>query len=96
MSAAAKLDDRLEIDLGIFNPMAPEFIRDPGETWRRLVLEYPVAFHRDMGMWVVSSHELCLKMMMDLRFSPNFRHWEYAPPEKTEAEKDDYDITMDH
>jgi cytochrome P450 len=87
---------RAEIDLGIFNPMAPEFIRDPDETWRRLVLEYPVAFHRDMGMWVVSSHDLCLKMMMDLRFSPNYRHWEYAPPEKPEAEKDDFDITMDH
>jgi cytochrome P450 len=90
------LDDRCEIDLSVFNPTAPEFIRDPGETWRRLVLDYPVAFHRDMGLWVVSSHELCLEMMKDLRFSPNYRHWEYAPPPKAEADKDDFDITMDH
>ncbi len=60
------------------------------------MLEYPVAFHRELGMWVVSSHELCLETMKDLRFSPNFRHWEYAPPPKPEAEKDDFDIVTDH
>src|ERR1700733_14478080 len=70
---------RVEIGLEVFNPMDAGFIREPGAVWRRLAVDYPMAFHRDMGMWVVSSHALCRDVLRDARFSPNFRHWEFAP-----------------
>lgn len=83
------------IGLETFNPMDHSFIRNPGPVWRSLTLQHPVAFHREMGMWIVSSHERCVEILRDNRFSPNYRHWEYAPPEKPEAEKTDFDISME-
>lgn len=88
--------ERVEIDGTVFNPFSPEFIRAPHDTWQRLLRDYPIAWHRDLQMWVVNSHELCGAMLKDNRFTPNFRVWEHAPPEKPEAEKNDFDHTFDH
>ena len=57
--------------------------------------DYPVAWHKDLGMWIVSSHELCDKMLKDNRFTPNFRDWEHAPPPKAEADKNDFDKSFE-
>ena len=87
---------RVEIDGRLFNPYSKDFIRSPWATWEKLALEYPVAWHKDLGMWVVSSHEACTEMVKDNSFTPNFRAWEHAPPEKPEAEKNDFERSLDH
>ena len=82
---------RIEIDARVFNPYSKDFIRNPDPVWQVLLRDYPVAWHKDLGMWLVSSHELCDKLLKDNRFTPNFRAWEFAPPPKAEADKNDFD-----
>ncbi len=95
MTAATAIG-RVEIDGNIFNPYSPDFIRSPWQTWERMVHEFPVAWHKDLQMWVVSSHEACLEMLKNNVFTPNFRAWEHAPPAKPEAEKSDFEKSLDH
>jgi cytochrome P450 len=66
---------RAEIDARVFNPYSKDFIRNPDPVWQKLIAEYPVAWHKDLQMWIVSSHELCDRMLKDNRFTPNFRAW---------------------
>jgi len=73
---------RIEIDGRIFNPYSKDFIRSPWATWDHLVKEFPVAWHKDLQMWVVSSHDALMDMLKDNRFSTNYKHWEHAPPPK--------------
>ncbi len=87
---------RCEIDGTVFNPFSPDFVREPHATWLKLVSEYPIAWHRELNMWVVSSHELCGDLLKSHDFSPNYRLWEHALPEKLEAEKLDFDRMTDH
>ena len=91
----AQAAGRLEIDGRIFNPYSKDFIRDPDPAWQILIRDYPVVWHKDLGMWLVSSHELCDKMLKDNRFTPNFRAWEHAPPPKAEADKNDFDKSFE-
>lgn len=86
----------VEIGGTVFNPFSPDFIRDPTDTWQMLLRDYPIASHRDLQMWMVNSHELCSAMLKDNRFSPNFRLWEHAPPDKAEEDKNDWDHVFDH
>jgi cytochrome P450 len=87
---------RIEIDGRVFNPFDPGFIRDPEPTWQKLIAETPVAWHKDLSMWIVSTHALCDQMLKDNRFSPNYRLWEHAPPAKPEDQKNDFDRMTDH
>lgn len=82
---------RLEIDSRVFNPYAKDFIRTPDPTWQTLIRDYPVAWHTDLMMWLVSSHALCDEVLKEPRFSPDFRQWEFAPPPKAEADKNDFE-----
>ena len=82
---------RAEIDFSIYNPFSPDFIRDPMPTWQRLLRDYPVAWHRDIRMWVVCPHELAFETLKSPRFSLRFEDWEFAPPPKPEAEETDFD-----
>jgi cytochrome P450 len=86
---------RVEIDARIFNPYSKDFIRNPDPVWQKLIAEYPIAWHKDLQMWLVSSHELCDRMLKDNRFTPNFRAWEHAPPPKAEADKNDFDKSFE-
>lgn len=87
---------RVEIDGRVFNPFAPDFIRDPEPVWQRLLRDYPVAWHKDLQMWIVSTHERCSEMLKNNVFTPNYRVWEHAPPPKAEDDKNDFDRMTDH
>lgn len=87
----ASAPQRVEIDARLFNPYSKDFIRDPDPVWQVLMRDYPVAWHKDLQMWIVSSHALCDRMLKDNRFTPNFRAWEHAPPPKAEDQKNDFD-----
>lgn len=86
---------RVEIDATVFNPYSKDFIRNPDPTWQRLMRDFPIAWHKDLQMWIVSSHELCDRMLKDTRFTPNFRVWEHAPPPKPEDQKNDFEKSFD-
>ena len=96
MTAAPAANGRIEIDRRVFNPYSKDFIRQPRATWQRLVKEFPVAYHKDLQMWMVNSHEYCSEMLKNNIFTPNYRVWENAPPAKAEEDKNDYDRVFDH
>lgn len=87
--------ERIEIDSTIYDPFDPAFIRDPWPVWRKLVREYPIAFHRDLHMWFVNTHELCSDLLKNPKFTPNFQKWEFTPPRDPNAPITDYDRVMD-
>lgn len=89
------MSERIEIDGSIFNPYSKDFIRSPWATWEKLAREYPVAWHKHLQMWLVNSHETCLDMLKDNRFSTNYKLWELAPPDKPWEEKNHYERAMD-
>lgn len=86
---------RIEIDGKIFNPYSKDFIRSPWATWDRLVKEFPVAWHKDLNMWVVSSHDALSDMLKDNRFSTNYKHWEFAPPPKPYEQQNHFERAID-
>ncbi len=86
----------VEIDDSIFAPFSPEFIHDPAPTWERLNTEFPVAYHRGLGLWIVSTHDLNFEWTKSPLLTPSYRAWEFAPPERPEAERTDFDRMNDH
>ncbi|HEY0973246.1 MAG TPA: cytochrome P450 [Solimonas sp.] len=95
MSATAASSGRIEIDGTVFNPYSKDFIRSPWATWEKLALEHPVAWHKDLNMWVVSSHEALNDMLKDNRFSTNYKHWEFAPPPKPYEQQNHFERAID-
>ncbi|PPE73593.1 cytochrome P450 [Solimonas fluminis] len=93
--SASNTPARIEIDGKIFNPYSRDFIRSPWATWDRLVKEFPVAWHKDLSMWVVSSHDALMDMLKDNRFSTNYKHWEFAPPPKPVEQQNHFERAID-
>lgn len=83
--------ERIEIDSRVFNPYSKDYIRNPDPVWQVLMRDYPIAWHKELGMWLVNTHELVDKLLKDNRFSPFFGHWEHAPPPKADADKNDFE-----
>ncbi len=93
--SASTTPARIEIDGKIFNPYSRDFIRSPWATWDKLVKEFPVAWHKHLNMWVVSSHEALMDMLKDNRFSTNYKHWEFAPPPKPVEQQNHFERAID-
>lgn len=87
---------RIEIDSRIFDPTDPAFVREPMPAWQMLLRDYPIAYHRDLHMWLVNSHELCADILKNPKFSPNWLLWEHLPPMRENPEKTDYDRMVEH
>jgi cytochrome P450 len=94
-SSPAPPTQRLEIDGLLFNPYSKDFIRSPWAVWEKLARDYPVCWHKDLQMWIVSSHDALAEMLKDNRFSTNYKNWEHAPPEKPQDQKNLFDLAMD-
>ncbi len=95
MTTNAAASGRIEVDGRVFNPYSKDFIRNPDPAWQVLLKDYPIAWHKDLQMWLVSSHDLCDKVLKDNRFTPNFFAWELAPPPKAQADKTDFDLAFE-
>lgn len=87
---------RAEIDFSIFNPYDPDFVRDPYPTWNRLMDDYPVAWHRDMQAWMVTTHKLCFEALSSPKFSTSYHDYQHAPPPKPESEWNEFDRAMEY
>ncbi|MCL2585375.1 MAG: cytochrome P450 [Streptosporangiales bacterium] len=86
---------RVEIDFDVYNPFDPEFVKDPFEHFARLTRDYPVAFHKGINGWLVTTHELAAEVLKSPRFSSRFKDWNDAPPEKPREEWTIYEKVMD-
>ncbi len=86
---------RVEINAQVFNPYSKDFIRNPDPVWQILMRDYPIAWHKDLQMWIVSTHALCDQILKDTRFTPNFGAWELAPPPKPHDQKNDFDFSFE-
>jgi cytochrome P450 len=94
MTVAATATERAEIDFSVFNPFDPEFVRNPFPVIDRMLNQYPVAFHTDMNIWLVSRHDLSSQIMRDPRFSTRYEDWNNAPPPVPEDQWTLYDRCM--
>lgn len=92
----AKADGRRTIDFEVYNPFSPEFIHNPRPTWRRLLEDYPVAWHKDMGFWVVTPHDLVFETLRNPVMSMLIKDWENAPLPVPESEKTDFHRAADN
>lgn len=94
--ANSKDDGRLAIGFDVYNPFSPDFIHDPRPTWRRLLQDYPVVWHKEMGFWVVTPHDLVFETLRNPVMSMLIKDWENAPPSVPENEKTDFHRQADH
>ena len=92
----ASTNDRVEIDFSIYNPFDPGFIRDPYPVIRRLLADYPVAFHRDVNAWMVSGHDLAAEVFKHPKLSTRFADWSNAPEPRPREEWILYDEVQQH
>ncbi len=96
MTATPTGTDRVEIDFSVYNPFTPEFAADPWPTLDRLLHEFPVAFHADLGVWFVSPHDLAHEVLRSARMSTNMQDWDNAPAPKPEEEWTLYEKVQQH
>ena len=80
MPATAMVSGRVEIDFSVYNPFALSFIENPFPVLKRMLNEFPVAFHTDINAWFVSPHELAAEVLRSPRFSTRLADWKDAPP----------------
>jgi cytochrome P450 len=80
MSAATTAPGRVEIDFSVYNPFDMALMKDPFPVLDRMLTEYPVAFHKDIGAWMVSPHDLAAFVLRSPRFSTRMEDWkDYQP-----------------
>jgi cytochrome P450 len=68
MTATATAADQAPLD---FNPLSPDFIRDPYPFYHRLRAHAPV-FHTPVGFYLVSRYEDAAAVLRDKRFGKSF------------------------
>lgn len=94
-TVTSKDDGRCAIGFDVYNPFSPDFIHDPRPTWRRLLKDYPVAWHKEMGFWVVTPHDLVFETLRNPVMSMLIKDWEKAPAPVPESEKTDFHRSAD-
>jgi cytochrome P450 len=85
-----KADGRRTFGFDVYNPFSPDFIHDPRPTWNRLLEDYPLAWHREMELWLVCPHDLAFEALRTPKFSMLIKDWEKAPPPVPEDQKTDF------
>ncbi|HEY3699624.1 MAG TPA: cytochrome P450 [Spongiibacteraceae bacterium] len=94
--ATTAMAKRSEIDMSYYNPMDPDFVREPWSVWNKLARDYDLCFHTDLQMWFANSHELCADLLKNPKFTPNWQKWEFWPQPDPAAEKGDFEHMMEH
>lgn len=82
----------------LYTPQSEEYLDDYRAVVKRLFEESDerVGWYEPWQAWIVTSHELCKKVLVDDRLTPNFMRWKFAPPEAAEADKNDFERMLDH
>jgi cytochrome P450 len=82
MPLATTAPGRVEIDFSVYNPFDMAFMTNPNPVLDRMVNEYPVAFHRDIGAWMVSPHDLASFVLRSPKFSTRMQDWNNYRPSR--------------
>jgi cytochrome P450 len=80
MTAVTSAPGRVEIDFSVYNPFSMELMKDPFPVLDRMLSEFPVAWHRDIGAWMVSPHDLALHVLRSPEFSTRMTDWNNYQP----------------
>ena len=88
--------DRVEIGYDLFAPFTAAFARHPFPCWERLAVEFPVAWHRDMKRWVVSSYECVSEILRSPYVSRCRADGGHPRRSRPEPEKTEIDRLADH
>ncbi len=58
----------------LFDPLSPEFKRDPYPTYERLRATTPIFYANEMNLWFVSAYEDVAALLRDRRFGRSIEH----------------------
>ncbi|MEB4209770.1 cytochrome P450 [Mycobacterium sp. 94-17] len=78
------LASRTEVDFSIYDPYSQSFVDDPVPVFRRMLTEFPVAYHTDINAWMISPHDLVTEALRDDRYTTAMTDWRLwqGPPAK--------------
>ncbi|MGB0907762.1 MAG: cytochrome P450 [Maricaulaceae bacterium] len=82
----------------LYTPQSEEYLNDYRAVVKGLFdgTEERIGWYEPWQAWIVTSHELCRFVLSDERLTPNFMKWKFAPPEADDADKNDFEIMLDH
>jgi len=82
----------------LYTPQSEEYLDDYRAVVDRLLngTDERIGWYEPWQAWIVTSHDLCKKVLMDDRLTPNFMRWKFAPPESAEEDKNDFERMLDH
>jgi len=82
MALTTTAPGRVEIDFSVYNPFDVAFMNDPIPVLDRMLSQYPVAFHKNIGAWMVSPHELAAFVLRSPKFSTRMTDWNNYKPSR--------------
>jgi cytochrome P450 len=86
MTLTTTAPGRVEIDFSVYNPFDIAFMTNPVPVLERLLNDYPVAFHKDIGAWMVSPHDLAAFVLRSPKFSTKMTDWNNYRPSRLGAD----------
>jgi cytochrome P450 len=82
MAVTTTAPGRVEIDFSVYNPFDVAFMNDPIPVLDRMLSHYPVAFHKNIGAWMVSPHDLAAFVLRSPKFSTRMQDWNNYQPSR--------------
>lgn len=81
-----------------YTPQSEEYLEDYRTVVDRLFTKTDerIGWYEPWMAWIVTSHDLCKKILADERLTPNFMKWKFAPPEPAEEDKNDFERMLDN
>ena len=82
----------------LYTPQSEEYLHDYRDVVNRLFesTDERMGWYDPWQAWIVTSHDLCKTILADERLTPDFMNWKFAPPEAPQADKNDFEIMLDH
>ncbi len=81
-----------------YTPQSEEYLHDFRTVVDRLFTKTDerMGWYAPWQAWIVTSHDLCKAILADERLTPDFMKWKFAPPEQSDADKNDFERMLDH
>jgi len=81
-----------------YKPQSEEYLHDYRTVVDRLFTntDERMGWYEPWQAWIVTSHDLCKTILADVRLTPDFMKWKFAPPEQAEADKNDFERMLDN
>ena len=82
----------------LYTPQSDTYLHDYRDVVNQLFTgtDERMGWYEPWQAWIVTSHDLCKTILGDERLTPDFMNWKFAPPEAPDADKNDFEIMLDH